>query len=573
MNMSIRIFLFVLVFLISTYTSVSAQTVFSDVTDEAGVGDANYGVGAAWADFDGDGYLDLYLVNLGQSNKLYLNSGDGTFDDITVRAGVDDNGVGVGCAWGDYDNDNLVDLFVSNRPGSDRLYRNNGDSTFTDVAPGFGMSDPSGLGESVAWGDYDNDGFIDLYKMRMQQSNILYRNIDGEDFEDVTSFAGVGHSGPGEGTSWCDFDSDGYLDIYATNAGGYNLLYRNNGDSTFSECSESAGIREYGTSFGCTWGDYDNDGDFDLYVGRNGANRLYRNSGDGTFDEVGDEAGVNYAGWTLGVTWADYDNDGWLDLHLAIHQGDDVLYRSQGGGTFEDVTGLAGVHNYSNARGNVWGDFNNDGFLDLYVVNHDGAENILFRNEGNENHFLIISLTGDQSNRAGIGSRIVCVAGNLRMMSLVDGGSGFASQNSLPVEFGLGENTAADSLYVFWPSGLVDVLTDIAADQFLHITEGGTVGVEHDGEGPTPAKLKLLDLYPNPFNATTVIRYSLPRPANVQIEIFDILGRHVEMLLSGYRPAGLHSIRWDAVDLPSGIYFYRINTGQYSQTGRCLLLR
>jgi hypothetical protein len=550
---------------------VYSQTTFNDVTAEAGVGDANFGVGAAWGDFDGDGRLDLYLVNLGQGNKLFLNNGDGTFGDVTARAGVGDTGDGVGCAWGDYNNDGLLDLFVSNRPGADRLYRYNGDTTFTDLAPEFGMSDPSGLGESVAWGDYDHDGLIDLYKMRMQQSNILYHNLDGEDFEDVTSFAGVGHAGTGEGTSWCDYDNDGDIDIYATNASGYNPLYCNNGDSTFSECSEQAGIRDYGASFGCAWGDYDNDGDFDLYVGKNGANRLYRNSGDGTFEEIGGEAGVDYSGWTLGVAWADYDNDGWLDLHLAIHQGDDVLYRNLGDGTFEDVTDQAGVHNHYNARGNVWGDYNNDGFLDLYVVNHDGAENILFENQGNDNHFLNINLIGDPSNKAGIGTRVVCVAGDLRMTSLVDGGSGFASQNSLPVEFGLGENAAADSLYVFWPSGVVDVLTDIEADRFLHIAEGGTVGIDHNEEGRTPEKHQLLCAYPNPFNGAASIRYVLAEDSPVVIVIYDILGREVVMLTDEEQPAGYHQISWHTSGRSSGIYFARIKAGGIVRTGKMLL--
>jgi hypothetical protein len=551
----------------------SGQTTFNDVTAEAGVGDASFGVGAAWGDFDGDGWLDLYLVNLGQGNKLYLNNGDGTFANVTARAGVGDGGDGVGCAWGDYNNDGLPDLFVSNRPGADRLYRYNGDTTFTDVAPEFGMSDPSGLGESVAWGDYDSDGFIDLYKIRMQQSNILYHNVDGENFEDVTSFAGVGHAGTGEGTSWCDYDNDGYLDIYATNASGYNPLYRNNGDGTFSECSEQAGIRDYGASFGCSWGDYDNDGDFDLYVGKNGANRLFQNSGDGTFDEVGGQAGVDYSGWTLGVAWADYDNDGWLDLHLAIHQGDDVLYRNLGDCTFEDVTDQAGVHNHYNARGNVWGDYNNDGFLDLYVVNHDGAENILFENQGNDNHFLNINLIGDPSNKAGIGSRVVCVAGDLRMTSLVDGGSGFASQNSLPVEFGLGDNIVADSLYILWPSGVVDILTDIEADQFLDIAEGGTVGIDHNEEGRTPEKLRLLGAYPNPFNGATSIRYILAEDSRVVVGIYDILGRKVETLVRERESPGLHQVTWEAESRSSGLYFYRVQAGEFSETKKMLLVR
>lgn len=552
---------------------VSGQTTFTDVTDEAGVGDINYGVGVAWGDFNRDGLLDLYLVNLGQGNVLYLNNGDGTFEDITTQAGVADSGDGVGCAWGDYDNDGLLDLFVSNRPGSDRLYRNQGDTTFVDKAPEFGMSDPYGWGESVVWGDYDNDGYIDLYKMRMLQSNILYRNLNGEDFEDVTYFAGVGHSGPGEGAAWCDYDSDGDLDLFATNTSGYNILYRNNGDGTFTDYTDSAGIRESGSSYGCAWGDYDNDGDFDLYVGRNGNNRLYRNNGDGTFDDVSSEAGVDYSGWTVGVTWGDYDNDGWLDMHLAIHQGDDVLYRNLGNGTFEDVTDQAGVHNFREGRGNIWGDFNNDGFLDLYVANQPSAHNVLFENNGNDNNFLHLMLVGTESNKDGIGSKVVCVSGNLRMTAQVDGGSGFASQNSLPVEFGLGNNTLVDSLYIYWPSGAVNTLTNLQGDQFLHIVEGGTVGVSLGDGISLPENFLQSQNYPNPFNDQTTIEYSLPKAFGVSIDIYNILGRKITTLINKVQPAGCHKITWTANGVSSGVYFYKIQAGEFTETKRMLLLK
>jgi hypothetical protein len=469
--------IFAFVFWLLLPVSLSAQTSFTDVTDQAGVGDTNFGVGVAWGDFDRDGRLDLYLVNLGQGNVLYLNKGDGTFEDVSFEAGVGDPGDGVGCAWGDYNNDGLLDLFMSNRPGYHRLYHNNGDTTFTDKAPEFGMSDPFGMGESVAWGDYDNDGFVDLYVVRMMQTNILYRNVAGGDFEDVTAFAGVGDNGRGEATAWCDYDDDGDQDLYLANAYGYNLLYRNDGDGTFTDFTDSAGIREYANSFGCAWGDYDNDGDFDLYVGRQGANKLYANNGDGTFEDVTSEAGVGHTGWSLGVSWGDYDNDGWLDLHLANHQGDDVLYRNLGDGTFEDVTDQAGVHNFFNGRGDIWGDYNGDGFLDLYVSNHDGARNVLFENNGNDNHFLHLRLIGVLSNKDGIGSKVVSVCGEVRMTRQIEGGSGFASQNSLPVEFGLAANTVVDSVYIYWTSGHIDTLTELAADQFLEVVEGVGLGI------------------------------------------------------------------------------------------------
>jgi hypothetical protein len=553
--------IFLLAFSLLLPACLSAQTTFTDVTDQAGVGDTNFGVGVAWGDLDRDGLIDLYLVNLGQSNVLYLNRGDGTFEDVTSQAGVGDSGDGVGCAWGDYNNDGLLDLFMSNRPGFNRLYHNNGDTTFTDKAQEFGMDDPYGLGESVAWGDYDNDGYIDLYVVNMMQANTLYRNLQGEGFDNVTVYAGVGNSGTGEATAWCDYDDDGDQDLYLANASGYNVLYRNNGEGTFTDYTDSAGIMDPGNSYGCGWGDYDNDGDFDLYVGRNGSNKLYRNNGDGTFEDATLEAGVGHPGFTLGVSWADYDNDGWLDLHLGNHQGDDLLYRNLGDGTFEDVTDSAGVHNFFNGRGDIWGDYNGDGFLDLYVSNHDGARNVLFENDGNDNHFLHLFLVGVESNRDGIGSKVVCVSGDLRMTRQVEGGSGFASQNSLPVEFGLADNVSVDSLWVYWPSGNIDTLTDVGADQFLEVIEGGEVGVDWSPQGRLPENFALYQNYPNPFNSSTIISYLLPARGNVSLKICNISGQEVETLLSSHQDSGVHVLIWRPQGIASGIYICRLQSG------------
>jgi hypothetical protein len=540
---------------------VYAQTTFTDVTDLAGVGNSGFGVGTAWGDLDNDGLLDLYVVNLGQDNALYLNSAAGAFQDITDGAGVGDSGDGVGCAWSDYDNDGFLDLFLTNRPGADRLYRNSGASTFTDVAPLYGIDDPSGWGESVAWGDYDNDGFNDLYKVRMQQPNVLYRSLSGEGFVDVTATAGVGDPGPGEACAWCDFDRDGDLDLFVTNANGFNLLYRNEGDHTFTDCADSAGLRVFGYSYGCAWGDYDNDGDFDLYVGRNGANKLYQNQADGTFEDVSVAANVASAAWTLGVAWADYDNDGWIDLHLAVHQGDDVLYRNLRDGTFVDASEEANIHNANDGRGNTWGDFNSDGFLDLYVANHQGAANLLYRNEGNSNHFLHLQLEGTASARDAIGSRVVCSAGGSSMSRQVDGGSGFASQNSLPLEFGLGENNTADSLLIFWPSGTVDTLLHLLADQFLQITEGTAAGAPFDSAPDAPTRL-LLPPKPNPSTGSTSIRYLVPAPGPIELSIYDLHGRHLQTLARSVQHVGLHRLDWDPCGLPGGVYFCVLRCGQ-----------
>ena len=230
----------------------------------------------------------------------------------------------------------------------------------------------------------------------------------GVDFSDVTDIAGVGCTGSSRGVAWGDYDNDGDLDLYVANYNEANVLYRNNGDGTFTDVTSEAGVGCISHSYGVAWGDYDNDGDLDLYVANYGANVLYRNNGDGTFTDVTSEAGVSCTGSSLGVAWGDYDNDGDLDLYVANHYEANVLYKNNGDGTFTDVTGAAGVGCTGSSYGVAWGDYDNDGHLDLYVANN-GA-NVLYRNNGNLNHWLQIRLHGTISNRSAIGTKVKVIA-------------------------------------------------------------------------------------------------------------------------------------------------------------------
>ena len=230
----------------------------------------------------------------------------------------------------------------------------------------------------------------------------------GVDFSDVTDIAGVSCTGYSNGVAWGDYDNDGDLDLYVANLSEANVLYRNNGDGTFTDVTSEAGVGCTGYSRGVAWGDYDNDGDLDLYVANSdGANVLYRNNGDGTFTDVTDEAGVGCTGSSRGVAWGDYDNDGDLDLYVANFYEANVLYRNNGDGTFTMVG--AGVGCTGSSKGVAWGDYDNDGDLDLYVANWDEA-NVLYRNNGNLNHWLQIRLHGTISNRSAIGTKVKVIA-------------------------------------------------------------------------------------------------------------------------------------------------------------------
>ena len=346
-------------------------------------------------DVDGDGKPDLTVANNTSNTVSVLRNLDPLFLEVGASAGVDDAGTGEGAAWGDYDGDGDQDLYVVNYGSANKLYRNNGNGTFTEVGVSAGVAD-TGNGNGAAWGDYDNDGDLDLY-LTNNGTNRLYRNNGNGTFTEVGAAAGVANVGYGIGTAWGDYDNDGDLDLYVVNYGSANLLYRNNGNGTFTEVGVAASVNNAGTGYAAAWGDYDNDGDLDLYLANNGtANRLYRNNGNGTFTEVGAAAGVADAGSGFGVAWGDYDNDGRLDLYLTNFGQPNRLYRNNGNGTFTEVGAAAGVDDGGNGVGTAWGDYDGDGDLDLYMVNQ--GTNRLYRNNGNSNRWLHVKLVLKQAH-------------------------------------------------------------------------------------------------------------------------------------------------------------------------------
>ena len=442
-----------------------AQITFTEVAESAGVADTGTGRGTAWGDYDNDGYLDLYLANKDEANRLYENQRDGTFAEVASTAGVDDSGLGHGASWGDFDNDGDLDLYLANWR-TNRLYKNGGDGTFTET----GADDwVNNFREShgASWGDYNNDGHLDLYVINTAAVNRLYRNNGDETFTDFGGIAGVDNGGQADfsdGVSWGDYDSDGDLDLYVINDRDVNWLYQNEGDETFSEVGAIAGVDDSGPGRGVSWGDYDNDSHLDLFFvnGRSDQLFLYKNGGDGRFARVETS---DWVGDTLGESgsWGDYDNDGDLDLFL------NRLYQNNGDGTFVKLDENAGVDHEGSGFGISWGDYDSDGDLDLYLASQ--SANLLYRNNGNSNRWLEVRLGGSASNRSGIGAQVTAVTGTLRQQRDVDGGSGYGSQPSLPVEFGLGSTNTVDSLIVRWPSGQTQVLTGVATNQILSVTE------------------------------------------------------------------------------------------------------
>ena len=553
----------------------SAQ--FTTITTGDIVNDGGWSLGSIWGDYDNDSDLDLFVANyFNQNNFLYSNNGDGTFIKITTGAIVNDGGRSSGSSWGDYDNNGDLDLFVANYD-ENFLYSNNGGGTFTKIDTGVIVTDV-GTSPGGSWGDYDNDGYLDLF-VANYGNNFLYWNNGNGTFTKITTGAIVNDGGFSSGSSWGDYDNDGYLDLFVTNYNENNFLYSNNGNGTFTKITTGAIVNDGGRSSGSSWGDYDNDGYLDLFVANDyqGQNFLYSNNGNGTFTRITTGAIVNDGGFSSGSSWGDYDNDGDLDLFVTnynYYNQNNFFYSNNGDGTFTKIhNGI--VNDGGNSKGSSWGDYDNDGDLDLFVANSNNQNNFLYSNNGNSNYWINIKCVGTVSNTSAIGAKVkvkTTIDGtSIWQMREISGQTGFGSQNSLNAEFGLGDATVIDSIKIEWPSGIVQVLTDVEVNQLLTITEEDLYVLNENINIPNDFTLSLN--YPNPFNPITTIKYGLPRGSKVTLKVFDILGREVATLVAQHQPAGYYQINWDAFSHSSGIYFYQIQASEFKQIRKMILLK
>lgn len=441
--------------------------------------------GVAWVDYDDDGHLDLFVSAYGGPNLLFHNRADGTFQRVTTGGLVTDSACCLGGVWSDYDNDGWVDLFVPDLDCglANKLYHAAGQGIFASVSM-WPFTQDKARSVAGAWADYDNDGFTDLFVANSSPNefNFLYHNRGDGTFGKITSGSIVNEVVRSPCASWCDYDNDGDADLFVTSEGeGPNRLYRNNGNGSFTKVTSGVLVTEGPGSTGCAWADYDNDGFSDLFVARGanggpGGNLLYRNLGNGSFVKVTTGPVVADNSWSVGCAWGDYDNDGFTDLFVCHYAGhNNALYRNNGDGTFSAVVRGSIVNDGGRSRGCAWGDFDNDGFLDLFVSNEFGEESFLYRGTPNGNHWLKLNLIGTLSNRSAIGAKVradaVIRGTHQRQLRGVSGGSGFGSQNSLVVHFGLGDATIIDALRIEWPSGIVQQYENIAVDQVLTITE------------------------------------------------------------------------------------------------------
>ncbi len=482
---------FMLVFLaVTLFPQFGIPQTFSDRSDLLDPVTSNGAIGASAVDFNNDGLVDLY-----HPGRIYLNTGSG-YVDILVSTEIIEGEAVFGAAFGDYNNDGYPDILFEDLAADSRLYRNNRDQTFTlfNAQANLLVRAPA---QGAAWADFNNDGLLDLYVNNDLGENQLFKNIGNDQFEDISLSAGVEAVGNSYGTSWGDYNNDGYPDIFIATCNidplnSIKHLLRNNGDETFTDVNVIAGVNDSLASWGTVWLDYDNDGDLDLYtvntahLPRPATNRLYRNNNNGTFTNVSIAANVDGQDTedSFGVSAADFDNDGWIDIYVANTSQASRLYRNNRNGTFTDIASVAGLSGIRTQAVAV-ADMNNDGWIDIFLPDFLG--NQLWYNDGGSNNWLKVETRGTGGNYHGISSRVEVYIGTLHQIREVAAGDGFCSQNlDLGVHFGLAGAIKVDTLIIRWPGGVVDRYYNVDVNQELTVVQG-------EGFNTPPSSFRLLE--------------------------------------------------------------------------------
>lgn len=537
--------LLILISLLVTGNSSNAQS-FTKITTSpvsTTIGDSR---SVNWIDVNNDGLIDLMITNGpagGQDNFLYINNGSGNFTPVTGDPIVSDFAPSDGATWADYDNDGDADAFVVNWYNvNNLLYVNNGNSTFLQESNGSPVND-LGYSETASWGDYDNDGLVDLYVTNSAGTlrNYLYHNDGSGVFTKITTGAMVTDQYASRCVNWTDMDGDNDVDLFITNENNQaENIYRNDGGGTFSKITSGDILTNSENTMSSSWADIDNDGDLDVFLANDGSlNALFRNDGNFAFSKLVNDTVSKTPGHSFSSAWSDIDNDGDVDLFVTNSFGaslyNNYLYTNDGNGNFTRVSGNTVVSDLDWTYGCAFGDYDNDGFEDLAAAtcrfNGVDRNDLLYHNDGNNNNWITFHLTGTVSNKSAIGAvvriKAVINGDTVWQMREISAQSSYCGQNDLRAHFGLGNATVVDSVIVRWPSDSVEYFTGLTINQFLNITEGqGITGMNeiNTNDGIT--------LYPNPTSGIINLRNKSFFSIGDKISITDKQGRlyyHLEI--------------------------------------------
>lgn len=467
-----------------TFTKITSGPLVTTVGDSRSVN---------WVDVNGDGFIDCMITNgpaSGQDNFLYINNGTGGFTAFTGDTIVNDNKPSDGATWADSDNDGDLDCYVVNWYNTKNLfYVNTGVGSFIQTPNTVDTS--GGYCETASWGDYDNDGLLDLYVTRSggtvaTNKNLLFHNEGGNTFTKIVTGTPVTDAFISRSVNWTDIDSDGDLDLFVTNENNQNEnLYRNDGAGVFTKLTTGPLLNDGGKTMSSSWGDYDNDGDLDVFLANDqGNDGLFRNDGNFNFTKITSDTVSNCFGYSFSSAWSDIDNDGDIDLYVTNSFSTftlslNFLFLNNGNGSFTRLSNTAPATDLDWSYGCAFGDYDNDGFEDLVVATcrYNGVDrpDLLYHNDGNSNSWITIKLVGTKTNKSAIGTKIrvkAIINGNpVWQMREISAQSSYCGQNDLRAHFGLGNSTLIDSIQVEWLSGCVEIFDSISTNQFITITE------------------------------------------------------------------------------------------------------
>ena len=578
---------FILFLILAMFIKIlRGATLFTDITIDTGILFSGVSEGVCVFDYNNDGMDDiLFTTRNGSSNHLYRNEGNMIFMDVSFESNIGVTMEARTAVAGDFDNDGDLDVFIGATVGESMLFENTGEGTFQDITDisGINISDQV---RGSSWVDHDKDGFLDLYVGLLYEPNKLFKNNGDGTFVDVAQ--NIGAAGPLTagiimGLGFIDYDRDGDQDLFITqdNNNG-NILLRYEDYGAYTDVSAISQIDLDVMGMGVAFGDIDRDGLFDFYTTNLYENSLLLNSISGVFLDISTSSGTEdipgSMGW--GTFFFDANNDGWVDIYnnneTAFGGVINSLMINQGDQTFNMLNYESGAVINNNGYGSAFSDFDQDGDLDMILVGHpssSGSINLL-RNDSDPQNWIMFKLSQLEQNIYGVGSTIELYHGNTRQLNFIGAGNGYCSQNTLNVHFGLGQETIIDSVIVFWPDGISESFSGLVFNEINYLNRGSGIAIlSTTSESFLPEEIRLNDPYPNPFNNSTTLEIQVEKDTKSKLHIYDLKGQEVATFNVQLQKSIMNHYKINFSDFPSGIYFVNIQSSQFSVMRKITLLK